>query len=103
MFDMLNWQNPFVCACVLAARLPSNPADPQVPGHGSQEMFMFGTDPDQANDKLKHMYGTIKANIEWSGGTGGNDMRFKHAVTILGTYPDGAAHLQEPGRGAGRV
>jgi ankyrin repeat protein len=82
-FKGMNWDNVFVAGgCVLASMLR-----PDVQGNGYKssdvDMFFYGLNESQANQKLKYIYELVKQNTQ----SPSEVIRTKHAVTIVNQFP----------------
>eukprot|EP00026_Physarum_polycephalum_P000150 Phypoly_transcript_00150.p1 GENE.Phypoly_transcript_00150~~Phypoly_transcript_00150.p1 ORF type:complete len:1663 (-),score=347.22 Phypoly_transcript_00150:165-5153(-) len=82
-FKGMNWDNVFVAGgCVLASMLKP---DAQGTGYKSSDvdMFFYGLNEHQANQKLKDIYELVKQNTN----SPCEVIRTKHAVTIVNQFP----------------
>eukprot|EP00339_Tiarina_fusa_P029651 CAMPEP_0117004946 /NCGR_PEP_ID=MMETSP0472-20121206/5747_1 /TAXON_ID=693140 ORGANISM="Tiarina fusus, Strain LIS" /NCGR_SAMPLE_ID=MMETSP0472 /ASSEMBLY_ACC=CAM_ASM_000603 /LENGTH=1154 /DNA_ID=CAMNT_0004706065 /DNA_START=652 /DNA_END=4116 /DNA_ORIENTATION=- len=86
-FQGLNWENLFVAGgAVLSCLQPDFSTSVELgnPFHSSDiDIFVYGLSQFEANEKLRHIYETVKQNTNGSA----TMIRSKHAITILGEYP----------------
>ena len=84
----LDWSNIFVAGGSILRCVDTFQVKEGESNGSDVDLFLYGLTDDQANEKIRSIFETVRANTEGSGQKQAVEIvRTKNAVTIIGNYP----------------